>query len=154
MTSESRQGHLGTIGEHVVSVFPRLQREITVPHDDLIHVTRSEADVLRIIVLDPGSTVTQIAKAIGQHRSNTSMRIANLVEDGLVEKRTDAGDGREVRVYPTRKARDNLAGYRVVWGEVLASVSSASDDELEIAARVLGEMAEQLAVWRAGVGES
>lgn len=146
---DTRRDRLGSIGEYVVAVFPRLQREVTVPHEHLIHVTHAEAVVLRVVVLDPGATVTQIAKAIGQHRSNTSMRIANLEERGLVEKRSEPGDGREVRVHPTQRARDNLSGFHAVWGGVLDEVSSASEEELEIAARVLGEMAERLGTWKA-----
>jgi DNA-binding MarR family transcriptional regulator len=142
---------LGMLGDDIVSIFPRLQREITVPHEQLIHVTRSEADVLRIIVLEPGSTVSHIAQAIGQHRSNTSMRIAHLVDKGLIEKRSVADDGREVRVFPTVRARDNFEGYRRLWSGVLAEVSTASDEELAVAAKVLTEMAEHLAVWRAGL---
>ena len=144
---------LGAIGEHVVSIFPRLQREVTVPHPNVMHVTRSEADLLRIILLDPGSTITQVAKTAGQARSNTSARIARLVESGMIEKRSEERDGREVRLYATRRARENFAGFRDVWGSVLAEVSSASPADLEIAERVLSEIADQLAVWKKVVGE-
>ncbi|MGO2110302.1 MAG: MarR family winged helix-turn-helix transcriptional regulator [Pseudoclavibacter sp.] len=150
MSGSSREALLGALGEHVISVFPTLQREVTLPHDGLTHITPAEADVLREVLLEPGSSVTQIARAIGQQRSNTSTRIANLVDGGLVEKRVEGGDGREVRVYATEYASRNLDGFRGVWGRVLADVSTASEADLEIAARVLGEMSEGLAQWRSG----
>ncbi|GGA64780.1 hypothetical protein GCM10011490_14220 [Pseudoclavibacter endophyticus] len=149
MTDSTRDELLGALGEHIISVFPRLQREVTLPHTGLTHVTPAEADVLRAVLLEPGSSVTQIARSIGQQRSNTSTRIANLVEGGLVEKRVEPGDGREVRVYPTMEAHHNLDGFRGVWSGVLAEASTASDEELAVAAKVLGEMSDGLAKWRA-----
>ncbi|WP_291037861.1 MarR family transcriptional regulator [Herbiconiux sp.] len=136
---------LGEIGQSVIDSFRYLQREVTVPHAGLIHITRSEADIMRILMEEPGTTVTEIARAFGQHKSNTSARIAALVEKGLAEKRSAAGDGREVRVYPTVTARTNLEGYRQVWAEHLEPLSTASDERLAIAAEVLGEIAEALA---------
>ncbi|GAA2243752.1 MarR family transcriptional regulator [Herbiconiux moechotypicola] len=136
---------LGELGERVIDSFRYLQREVTVPHPGLIHVTRSEADIMRIIMEEPGTTVTEIARAFGQHKSNTSARIAALVEKGLAEKGTAEGDGREVRVYATKQAVANLAGYRRVWAEHLAPLSSADDTRLQVAVEVLGEIAEALA---------
>lgn len=144
---------LGVLGDDIISIFPRLQKEVTEPHDDLVQITRSEADVLRIVVVDQGSTVSQIAEAGGQHRSNTSTRIASLVTKGLLEKRAVEGDGREVRVYPTRRASVNLAGFQRVWSTILADVTTASIEEIEVAARVLDEMASKLALWRTGEEE-
>jgi DNA-binding MarR family transcriptional regulator len=136
---------LGEIGQAVIDSFRYLQREVTVPHAGLIHITRSEADIMRILMEEPGTTVTEIARSFGQHKSNTSARIAALVEKGLAEKRSAPGDGREVRVYPTETARTNLAGYRTIWAEHLAPLSTADDAELAVAARVLTQIAESLA---------
>jgi DNA-binding MarR family transcriptional regulator len=136
---------LGELGERVIDSFRYLQRDVTVPHAGLIHITRSEADIMRIIMEEPGTTVTEIARAFGQHKSNTSARIAALVEKGLAEKGSADGDGREVRVFPTGLAVDNLAGYRRVWAEHLAPLTTADDERLAIAVEVLGEIAEALA---------
>ena len=136
---------LGELGESVIESFRYLQREVTVPHAGLIHITRSEADIMRILMEEPGTTVTEIARTFGQHKSNTSARIAALVEKGLAEKRSAAGDGREVRVYPTDTARSNLAGYRSIWAEHLAPLSTADDERLAVAVEVLREIAEALA---------
>ncbi|WP_291057589.1 MarR family transcriptional regulator [Herbiconiux sp.] len=148
--SRPRSDLLGELGERVIDSFRYLQREVTVPHAGLIHITRSEADIMRILMEDPGVTVTEIARAYGQHKSNTSARIAALVEKGLARKGSsqDDGakaDGREVRVFPTELAVTNLAGYRRVWAEHLAPLSTADDERLAIAVEVLGEIAEKLA---------
>ena len=143
--NDSRDDLLGELGERIIDAFRYLQREVTVPHEGLIHITRSEADIMRILMEEPGTTVTEIARTFGQHKSNTSARIAALVEKGLAEKRSASGDGREVRVYPTDTARSNLAGYRSIWAEHLAPLSTADDERLAVAVDVLREIAEALA---------
>jgi len=141
----SRAELLGRLGEQIIDSFRYLQREVTVPHEGLIHVTRSEADIMRILMEEPGTSVTEIARTFGQHKSNTSTRIAALVEKGLAKKVSDAEDGREVRVYPTPAALQNLAGYRRVWAQHLAPLSTADDERLAIAVEVLEELATALA---------
>src|SRR5690606_27102789 len=141
----SRAELLGRLGEQIIDSFRYLQREVTVPHEGLIHVTRSEADIMRILMEEPGASVTEIARTFGQHKSNTSTRIAALVEKGLAKKVSDAEDGREVRVYPTPAALQNLAGYRRVWAQHLDPLSTADDERLAIAVEVLEELATALA---------
>lgn len=141
----SRTELFSRLGEQIVDSFRYLQREVTVPREGLIHVTRSEADIMRILMEEPGTTVTEIARTVGQHKSNTSTRIAALVEKGLAKKVSDVDDGREVRIYPTRAALQNLAGYRKIWAAHLEPLSSADDERLAIAVEVLEELADALA---------
>jgi len=136
---------LGELGERIIDAFRYLQREVTVPREGLVHVTRSEADIMRILMEEPGTTVTEIARTFGQHKSNTSTRVAALVEKGLATKASDGEDGREVRIYPTTAAMENLARYRRVWAEHLGPLSTADEADLATAARVLGELADALA---------
>jgi len=142
----SRAESLGEIGERIIEVFRFLQHEVTVPRDGITAITRSEADIMRIIMERPGTTVTEIARTFGQHKSNTSTRIGSLVDKGLARKENAVGDAREVRVYPTEGAQANLERYRDVWAQELGPLTSASDAELARAAAVLGELAEGLAV--------
>lgn len=141
----SRAELLGEIGERTIEIFRFLQGEVTVPREGLTHVTRSEADIMRIVMERPGTTVTEIARTFGQHKSNTSTRIAALVEKGLARKESAEGDGREVRVYPTEEATANLDRYRQVWAEHLGPLTDADEDALATTARVLAELAEALA---------
>ena len=141
----ARDELLGLLGERVIDAFRYLQREVTVPREGLIHITRPEADIMRVLMEKPGTTVSEIARTFGQHRSNTSTRIAALVEKGLATKASDADDAREVRVYPTQAALENLAGYRTVWAERLGPLSTADAAQLATAVQVLTELAEGLA---------
>ncbi len=139
---------LGEIGERIIEVFRFLQHEVTVPRPGVTHVTRSEADIMRIVMAQPGTTVTEIARTFGQHKSNTSTRIASLVEKGLARKETAVDDGREVLVYPTSGAQANLDRFREVWAQHLAPLTSVDDATLETIVRVLAEFADGLALER------
>lgn len=140
----TREELLGELGDRIIEVFRALQGEVTVPREGLIHVTRSEADIMRILMESPGTTVTEIARAFGQHKSNTSTRVAALVEKGLARKESAEGDGREVRVFATDLARENLAKYRSVWAEHLAPVAPDDDARLAVATEVIAEIADAL----------
>jgi DNA-binding MarR family transcriptional regulator len=141
----TRADLLGELGERIIDAFRYLQGDVTVPREGLVHVTRSEADIMRVLMESPGTTVTEIARTFGQHKSNTSTRIAALVEKGLAEKASAADDGREVRVYATQAAIDNLARYRKVWAAHLAPLTTADDARLAVAVDVLTELADALA---------
>jgi len=144
----SREELLGEIGERIIEVFRFLQHEVTVPREGYRHITRSEADIMRIVMERPGITVSEIARAFGQAKSNTSTRVAALVEKELVRKETSGADGREVRVYPTASAQPNLDGLRRVWAEQLSPLTSADGAQLRDTARVLVELADGLAAAR------
>jgi len=140
-----RDTMLGVLGESIIDAFRVLQREVTVARPGLISITRSEADIMRIVMDEPGTTVTEIARAFGQHKSNTSTRVASLVEKGLVRKATGGTDGREVRVYATDLAISNLEHYRGIWAERLGPATDADGERLAVAVAVLAEIAENLA---------
>ncbi|HWL02927.1 MAG TPA: MarR family transcriptional regulator [Microbacteriaceae bacterium] len=144
----SRAESLGEIGERIIEVFRYLQHEVTVPREGVTHITRSEADIMRIVMEQPGTTVTEIARAFGQHKSNTSTRIGALVEKGLARKENAVGDAREVRVYPTDEAQANLDRFREVWAEHLGPLTTASDAQLARTAAILAELADALAASR------
>jgi len=139
-----RDDMLGELAERVIDVFRYVQREVLTPHPGLITITRSEADVMRVIAQAPGSTVSEIARAIGQHKSNTSTTIASLVEKGLAEKRTESSDAREVRVHPTELSWRNLSGHRTVWAGLLGPATEATEADLRTTLTVLAGLAEGL----------
>ncbi|WP_281882551.1 MarR family winged helix-turn-helix transcriptional regulator [Agromyces rhizosphaerae] len=143
---------LGELGERIIEVFRHLQAEVTVPREGLVHVTRSESDIMRIVMEIPGTTVTEIARAFGQHKSNTSTRVAALVDKGLLRKESAAADGREVRVFATPAAIENLEKYRDVWAEELDPVTPEDAERLAATVETLAAIADALAA-RTRVGE-
>ena len=140
----SRDELLGELAEHVIEIFRHVQREVLVPNPGLIHVSQTEANVMRVIVTSPGATVSEIARAFGQHTSNTSVSIASLVDKGLVEKRSSPADGRKVRVYPTELADKNFVGHRAAWARLLDPATNADPDRLRSAVDLLASIAVNL----------
>lgn len=67
----------------------------------------------------PGLSSGQIASELNLKSSNASTTLRGLEERGFLERRADDGDRRIVRVYPTAKARENLAIKRGVWAATL-----------------------------------
>ncbi|QBE49046.1 MarR family winged helix-turn-helix transcriptional regulator [Leucobacter triazinivorans] len=146
MDNEATQAELlGELGERVVEIFRVLQPEVLVDRPGLIAVTRSESEIMRFLMAEPGATVTHMARVFGQHKSNTSTRVAALVEKGLVRKSTSEGDGREVRIHPTELAVKNFASYREIWAERLADAVVGREAELADAVALLRALAENLA---------
>lgn len=144
---EKREEQLGEIGERIIEIFRILQREVTVSRPGLIAITRAEADIMRFLMEEPGSTVTDIARAFGQHKSNTSTRIATLTERGLTRKELASEDGREVLVYPTELAVTNFESYRNVWAEVLDDIADKDPARIQTTVEVLRELSANLS-WR------
>lgn len=68
-------------------------------------ITGSEHEVLRCVSGRPGSTVSAVARVLGQQPSNVSTTVRSLVGRGLVERRPDPADGRRALLHPTTRAR-------------------------------------------------
>lgn len=64
----------------------------------------SEMIVLRVILADPGLTVSQAADRLGMHVSNLSTALRSLTAKGLVEKQQDPADRRVTHLIPTTTA--------------------------------------------------
>lgn len=146
MSNEESQARLlGELGERVIEIFRVLQPEVTVQRAGLIAVTRSESEIMRYLMAEPGATVTQMARVFGHHKSNTSTRVATLVEKGLARKEAGGADGREVRIYPTEQAVRNLESYREIWAERLAPAIEGDAERIRVAVEVLRGLSERLA---------
>lgn len=113
---------------------------------------RSEIEVMRLLVRRPGLSVNDAAAELGLQPSNLSAAVRSLVARGELERRPDPGDGRVVRLHPTKKALAVRAGQERAWGraldQVLAGLDPADRARLDAAApslvalaAVLGEQA-------------
>ena len=93
-------------------------RELRIAMDaDVVHLTASEAHVMRHIDHHPGVTPSDVARATGLQRSNLSTALRGLEKRGFVERRTDPRDARGVNLFPTARAADNLKRLRRQWGK-------------------------------------
>ncbi|WP_062381645.1 MarR family winged helix-turn-helix transcriptional regulator [Demequina pelophila] len=83
------------------------------------HLGAVDTLVMRHVDRHPGVTPSEVAEAVGLKASNTSTSLRGLESRGLVERRRDTADARQVRVFPTDKAAANLARLRELWSDML-----------------------------------
>jgi DNA-binding MarR family transcriptional regulator len=110
---------------------------------------RSELEVMRLLGRRPGANVNTVARDLGLKPSNVSATIRSLVARGLVERRSDPTDGRQVLLHLTSTARASRERRERAWGRELATLlAQLTPDErtrLIAAAPVLRTLAAQLA---------
>ncbi len=90
-----------------------------------------EALAMGLISATPGLTSGQIAAELNLKSSNASTTLRSLEQRGFLERRHDPADGRVIRVYPTAKARQNLALKREAWA---ATLLAAHPDHAQLTA--------------------
>jgi len=99
--------------------------------------------MLRQLHMEPGLTVSELARRAGTVKSHGSKTIDLLLEQGLVEKRPDPADQRLIRVYVTQRAleirHEMEARIRDAWGTVIADLPDAELVQVETGLRILLE---------------
>jgi len=93
-----------------------------------VPLSPSEGMVMRYLQHEPAAPPSRIADATGLQRTNLSTVLGGLERKGLVERRTDPGDGRGVTVHTTELGRTNYALVRREWA---TAVSAAADHDTE-----------------------
>jgi DNA-binding MarR family transcriptional regulator len=91
-----------------------------------IPLSPSEGMVMRHLQHDHAAPPIRIATATGLQRTNLSTVLRGLEQKGLIERRSDPGDGRGVTVHTTEHGRANYALVRREWA---AAVSAATDHD-------------------------
>lgn len=103
---------MADVAEAILGIARELRLRIDAEPD---HLTPSESHVMRYINHRPGVTPSEVARFTGLQRSNLSSALRTLRERGFVRRRADATDARSVRLYPTRRATENLERLRRQW---------------------------------------
>jgi DNA-binding MarR family transcriptional regulator len=116
-----------------------IAREIKFPgysSKEAVSLSPSEGIVMRYLHLHPGTTPSRLAHASGLQRSNLSTVLGGLEEKGVLERRSSAEDGREVRIYPTARGTSNFALVRKEWADRV-SAAAGGDTDLDAAVALL-----------------
>lgn len=115
----------------------RVARELD-PHGgsapDVVTLTGTESVVMRWIDWHPGTTPSATAAATGLHRSNLSAALRELERKAMVERRATPDDGRQVQLFPTALAVENIARLRAWWAQSLSHALPADVEEREVEA--------------------
>ncbi|TRO57418.1 MarR family winged helix-turn-helix transcriptional regulator [Streptomyces sp. IB201691-2A2] len=91
--------------------------------EQAVPLSPSEGMVMRYLQHEPAAPPSRIAAATGLQRTNLSTVLGGLERKGLVERRTNPGDGRGITVHTTEHGRANYALVRQEWA---AAVSAAA----------------------------
>ncbi len=97
--------------------------------------------LLRQIKMQPGVTVSELARQSGTVKSHVSKMVEQLVRQGYVEKKPDPTDQRLLRVYLTQTATDTMAGMEDrahgIWSEVMEEIPEGQIADVTRGLRIL-----------------
>ncbi|MGE2720946.1 MarR family winged helix-turn-helix transcriptional regulator [Mycolicibacterium celeriflavum] len=88
----------------------------------VVPLPSSELAVLRAVMDQPGSSVSEVAERISMHSSNVSAAVRSLIERGLVDKHQHEHDRRVAVLQPSERA---LAERDAIDDAVLGTVTAA-----------------------------
>lgn len=118
-------------------------------HAGLAPLPASELAVLRVVVDQPGVSVSEVAGAVAMQSSNVSTAVRALIDRGLISKSPRDDDRRISVLHPTPQARaDKLAIDDALSdgiSELLAGLSAESTSALLSAAAAMHDLATALA---------
>ena len=119
-----------------IGLLRRLRRE-----DDAIGITSPRLSALSVVVFGGPLTLGQLAAAEQVKPPTMTRIVTGLEQDGLVQRRPDASDGRLTQIHATAKGRRILTAGRARRVETLAaavrSLDRQSRSELESGVRVI-----------------
>lgn len=119
---------------------------------ELHNLTLPQLRILFNVARRPGITINELAEVLGVTLSTTSGLVGKVVDRGLVSKRTDESDRRQVRLYMTEAGRNLAEQMAEIGDRFMAETATILGDELEAVSRALGLLAEATA--RARVASS
>ncbi|MCG3041837.1 MarR family winged helix-turn-helix transcriptional regulator [Streptomyces sp. S1A] len=98
----------------------------------LAQLPPSELEVLRYVLDAPGTSLGELARALGLRTSNASTTVRGLVAQDLLRREPDPRDRRLVRLHPTMNAVHGMARVEGAWAEVFAqALGELADGERE-----------------------
>ena len=103
----NQQAHPEGSTEHVLAAFGEFRKrvdELHVPEFLNIDVTMSQAKILRLLETEGELHMSELVRRLGISLSTLSGHLDRLVEQGLVVRRDDPADRRQVLVSPTPAA--------------------------------------------------
>ncbi|HMS75288.1 MAG: MarR family transcriptional regulator [Gordonia sp.] len=125
----------------------RVARELE-PHSlagaGLPALTGTEATVMRWVHRNPGCTPSAVAQANGLQRSNISTALRSLTAKGLIERRRDGTDSRQISLDVTDTAREGIAGLYATWSQIMGDALGDRTRQADTAVEVLGLIEEYL----------
>ena len=135
------RGAAERMADGIIRLWAELQRRKEPGLPSTHELTTSQAQALRLIILDGPQRIGSLARELGVTMATASRTVDALVAAGLVEREADPRDARAVRVMLTARGRkEHALRYR----RFVRALERLSDDLSEIERRQLADALETL----------
>jgi DNA-binding MarR family transcriptional regulator len=119
----------------------RLIRARTPVGSEIVALTETERQIMRLIDLHPGCAPSDIAARGRLQRTNVSTALRSLEAKGMIER---SHTGRQVTVTATRLAATNLQALRSAWGHELVHALHADTETIRQCNDLLSALEQRL----------
>jgi DNA-binding MarR family transcriptional regulator len=130
--------------DRIITIFDRLMHRLMATHApelNAIDLTMAQTKALYIVLAAGRLRMSELAARLGVTSSTATGQVDRLVELGLLERREDAGDRRQVVVTGTDRAEATVEQFRELnslrMREMLANVAARDLPTVERALRIL-----------------
>jgi DNA-binding MarR family transcriptional regulator len=131
-----------------IAVIRRRSRYIARDSSTDPHLTTAQIELLRLIDLNPGFTVTEAATELHLAANTVSTLVGQLSRLGLLDRRYDTDDRRVIHLEVTEASKRRLTGWRRRRLNAVTKALSALDEEerqrIASALGALGQLGEEL----------
>jgi len=129
------------MAEGIVRLLTELARRKDPSEPSTHELTTSQAQAIRLIILDGPQRIGSLAKALGVTMATASRTVDALVGAGLVHREPDPQDARAVRVVLTARGRKE---HQLRYRRFVRALERLSDDLSEVERRQLADALETL----------
>jgi DNA-binding MarR family transcriptional regulator len=133
--------HSERVAAGILRLWTELQRRKERDEVSAHELTTTQAQALRLVILDGPQRIGSLASELGVTMATASRTVDALVATGLVRREADPTDARAVRVVLTARGRRE---HRVRYDRFVRAVERLSDDLSELERRQLAEALETL----------
>ncbi|AEV83093.1 MarR family transcriptional regulator [Actinoplanes sp. SE50] len=142
MTRDDAGAALADLADLILNVGRLVRARTPDESPDVVPLTETERQVMRIVDLHPGAAPSEIARRTRLQRTNVSTALRGLEGKGMVSRAATAGRG--VAVHPTELAAANLRVLRAAWARELAGDLGDDLDAVRRCTDLLGRLERQL----------
>lgn len=129
------------MADGIVRLLTELARRRDPSEASTHELSTSQAQAIRLIILDGPQRVGSLARALGVTMATASRTVDALVSAGLVQREPDPHDARAVRVVLTARGRKE---HQLRYRRFVRALERLSDDLSEVERRQLADALETL----------
>ena len=141
MADDPGEDPLADLADLILNV-SRLVRARTPAGAEVVPLTETERQVMRVIDLYPGSAPSDIAHRTRLQRTNVSTALRSLENKGMIVR--SATSGRGIAVTATERAAVNLQTLRSAWSHELGDVLHDELDAVRQCNQLLSRLEQRL----------